>query len=197
MVGTTVCAKHGGKAALANRGTGNGNYKHGRHSKYLNPALRDRYEEARNDPELLAFRNEIAVLDVLLDDALAAIGHDAGAAERLWRKAQKHLLDFEIGVRSKDNRKQQEAFVHLRETISEGLRDAEARVEARKLIQERTTIAQKEIDRLTKMEHMMTAEQAYMLFSAIMAEAGRIISNGDERARFNNAMAKLAGGIAR
>lgn len=196
LKGTTVCASHGGKGALASIGTGNGNYRHGRRSKYLKAELAERYEAAKGDPELLAFRDEIAVLDVLLDDALASIGHDAGAAARLWKQAHDHLIEFEIGLRTRDTKKQQEAFVKLREVVGEGRRDAEARVEARKLIQERTAIAGKEIDRLTKMEHMMTAEQAYVLFSAIMHEAGAIISSGEERARFNAAMAKLAGGLA-
>lgn len=193
MIGTNVCASHGGKAALANRGTAHPNYKHGRRSKYLRADLAKRHQELMNDPELLAFREEIAVLDVLLDDALAAIGHDAGSAARLWAEAAKYMVDFEIAMTTRNRERQQEAFIRLRNTVKEGQRDAEARLEARNLIQERTKVAEKEIARLTKMEHMMTAEQAYMLFSAIMAEAGRIISNPEERAKFNAAMARIAG----
>lgn len=194
--GTNVCGVHGAKAALANRGENHPNFKHGRRSKYFSPELAKRHEEHMNDPELLAYRNEIALLDVLLDDAIASIGIDAGAAARLWKQAAGYMVDFEIAMQSRNREKQQEAFIRLRNTVREGQQDAEARLEARKLVQERTTIAEKEIGRLTKMEHMMTAEQAYVLFKTIMDEAGRIITDTDTRARFNSAMARIAGSLS-
>lgn len=193
--GVNVCSKHGSKAALMNRGTGSPNYRHGRRSKYLSTKMGERYAEVLKDPELLEYRNEVAILDVLLDDALESINQDAGASMRLWKTATSRLEDFEVALEVGDKDKRREAFIRLRHAIAEGQRDAEARVEARKLIQERTAIAEKENARMLKLENVMTAEQAFTLFSAIMYEAGRIISNGSERAAFNGAMAKLAGDV--
>lgn len=62
------CYMHGGKALV---GTANPAFKTGRYSKYLPARLTERYHEALADTELLALRDEIAVLDARLSEVLA------------------------------------------------------------------------------------------------------------------------------
>src|SRR5687768_15894585 len=55
-----VCDWHGGKSLS---GPAHPNYKHGRHWQVLPIGLRDRFERALGDPELLSMTPEIAAMD--------------------------------------------------------------------------------------------------------------------------------------
>src|SRR5690606_3084472 len=68
--GRTRCRLHGG---LTPAGASHYNFKTGRYSKVLPARLRERYEEAAADPELLALREDIALLDSRLDDLLKRV----------------------------------------------------------------------------------------------------------------------------
>src|SRR5579871_5515650 len=65
------CRMHGGKTP---RGPALPQYKHGRYSKVLPADLAARYAEARTDQELVAFRDDIALVDARLADVLARLG---------------------------------------------------------------------------------------------------------------------------
>lgn len=64
------CRNHGG---LTPKGIASPNYKHGRYSKHLPNHLRDRYNESFNDPELTALRDDLALIDVQIGEALTAV----------------------------------------------------------------------------------------------------------------------------
>lgn len=77
------CSMHGGKAA---RGAGNHNYKHGRYSAYLPRGLRQQYEAARHDEDLLSLADEIAVADVRIAVLMGEL-EDGGGKDR-WEKVR-------------------------------------------------------------------------------------------------------------
>lgn len=190
---TGVCHYHGGRAALANRGKGNVNYKHGRSSKLFKDAkLQERFDRNMSDPDLLQHRKGAAILDALLEDTLEAINTDAGASERMWEKAARLLLEAKITLSHKEHETRQN-LERLEDHIKECLTDAQARTEARKLVQERTNVAQKELDRMAKLSSSLTAEQAMVLFQALMNEVGTIKDSKD-RARISGNLIKMVGG---
>ena len=62
---------HGGVANAV--GTRNGNFKHGRHSKYLPSQLENLYEEAVTNPELLELGDHIALLESRVQEILSGL----------------------------------------------------------------------------------------------------------------------------
>jgi len=76
MHGRNVCRAHGGATP---RGIASPHYKHGRWSKDVPTQLACRYEEARQDSELLSLRDEIALIDCQISTVLA---QDTGAPLR-------------------------------------------------------------------------------------------------------------------
>lgn len=195
MADTGVCRLHGGKAALMNRGKGNVSYKDGHRSKMFKDAkLQERFDLAMSDPDLLQHRKSAAILDTLLEDTLQAINTDAGASERMWEKAMRLLEEAMVTLSHKEYETRQN-LLRLENHIREGLTDAQARAEARKLVQERTSVAQRELDRMSKLSSTLTAEQAMILFQALMNEVGTI-KDANDRARISNNLIKMVGGKA-
>src|SRR3954452_17185048 len=74
------CRMHGGKSLA---GAASPAFKTGRHSTYLPVRLLAGYQEAERDPELLALRDEIALIDSRLADVLSRV--DSGESSRIWR----------------------------------------------------------------------------------------------------------------
>lgn len=192
---TGVCRMHGGKGALANRGPANHRYSHGRTSRlFKDTRLQERFETWLADPDALQHRKSVAILDTLLEDTLGSINTDAGASERMWEKAARLLQEAKITLSYKEVETRQN-LERLEDHINEGLTDAQARSEARKLVQERTSVSKTEIDRLTKLSANLTAEQAMILFQALMNEVSTI-KDAKDRARISGNLIKMVGGTA-
>ena len=68
VTGRTRCRLHGGKSLV---GTACPHYRSGRYSAYVPERLRERYEAAEDDAELLSLRSELALTDARLMDLLA------------------------------------------------------------------------------------------------------------------------------
>src|SRR4051794_17890811 len=67
VAGRTRCRAHGG-ASL--RGAASATFKTGRRGRFLPRRLRERYEQALDDPTMLELRDEIALVDARLSDLL-------------------------------------------------------------------------------------------------------------------------------
>src|SRR5689334_1272270 len=73
------CRIHGG---LQPQGIARPGFKTGRYSKYLPARLAGRYEEAASDPELLALKDDIALLDTRIAQTVSAL--DTGESKEAW-----------------------------------------------------------------------------------------------------------------
>jgi hypothetical protein len=71
VTGRNVCRIHGG-ASLS--GIASPTFKHGRYSRDVAPEVLERYLAARDDPDLLALADEIALLDVRIGELVADTG---------------------------------------------------------------------------------------------------------------------------
>jgi hypothetical protein len=82
--GRTVCVMHGGRsrAGIAHPGLTRG----GRYSKHLPKGLLEAYDRARVDPELLHFRDEIALVYARINELLTTLSGDA--APGAWGEAR-------------------------------------------------------------------------------------------------------------
>src|SRR3954465_9212974 len=75
------CRMHGGKSLA---GPASPSFTTGRHSKYLPRRLLARYQEMAHDAELLALRDEIALIDARIADVLGRV--ESGESSRIWRE---------------------------------------------------------------------------------------------------------------
>src|SRR4051812_28697546 len=75
------CRMHGGKSLS---GPASPTFTTGRHSKYLPARLLARYQEMTQDAELLALRDEIALIDARISDVLQRV--ERGESSRIWRE---------------------------------------------------------------------------------------------------------------
>jgi hypothetical protein len=87
--GRTRCRVHGGKTLV---GSASPTYRTGRYSKYVPERLRERYEAAEDDAELLSLRGEIALTDARLLDLLARV--NTGESGQLWAELRRAYREF-------------------------------------------------------------------------------------------------------
>jgi hypothetical protein len=78
------CHKHGGKTP---RGVASTQFVNGRRSKDIPSRLTERYQEALVDDELLALRDDVALIDARLGDVLGRV--DSGESGRIWAELGK------------------------------------------------------------------------------------------------------------
>jgi len=109
------CRYHGGPSPS---GMASPNYKTGRYSKVLPLNLRARYEEARDDPELLSLTNEITVLITRIQQLFARV--ETGESGSLWDQGYKAMQQYD------DNMAAMRALAHLPDDHSEKLRTSRA-----------------------------------------------------------------------
>jgi len=80
--GKDVCRMHGGSTPI----------KHGLYSKYAGSRLRAQIEQAKNDPELLSLREELALSKALISGFLEQLGDD-GEFSNIDRQHMLTLID--------------------------------------------------------------------------------------------------------
>lgn len=73
MRGRTVCLAHGGRTP---RGAASPHFKTGRYSRSLPGHLVAAYEQALHDPTLMSLRDEIALVDAMIEETLSQITED-------------------------------------------------------------------------------------------------------------------------
>lgn len=170
--GRTRCRLHGG---LTPAGASHYNFKTGRYSKVLPARLRERYEEAAADPELLALREDIALLDSRLDDLLKRV--DAGESDTLWKQVHSAWREHKKARRRDDEDAERETFEELDELISRGIGDLAAWAEVRQALEQRRRLVESERKRLVDMQQMLTAEQAMVFVTAVTDAVRRHVTD--------------------
>jgi hypothetical protein len=168
------CRLHGG---LTPSGIASPNYKHGRYSEVLPARLQGRYKAARDDGELLALREDVALTDARLADLIARV--DTGESGALWKKLQETRLAFMAARRADDPIGQAEAITTIMETIGRGHSDYAAWREIGGVLEQRRKLVESERKRLIEMQQTITAEQAMVLVQALLAS---IRTHATERA---------------
>jgi hypothetical protein len=153
----------------------------GRHSQYLPGRLLERYKAARADIDILAMRDEIALLDARLNDLLERV--DTGEAGRLWLEARLAYAGVVGAMRSGDSQAMVASVDRLGLAISAGIGDYAAWEEVHKTLDLRRKIAEAERKRLVDMQQMVTAEEAMNLIGAIAESIKREIHDPEQLAR--------------
>lgn len=167
------CRLHGGKSLA---GVASPTFVTGRYSKHLPARLADQYLASRNDPELLALRDEVAIVDSRLNDLLGRV--DTGESGALWKQARKLLSDYRTTG-------EESHLYALGLTINEALDDYAAWQEIQLLLEQRRKLVETERKRLVDMQQMITAERAMLLIAAISDTIRRHVSDRNVLAAIN------------
>ena len=162
MRGQAVCAIHGGKSPS---GAANPAFKHGRRSKFLPPEIRAHYEAALADTELLALRDELALLDARLNQVLGQL--ETGDATAWRAELVQQMAALEETLRTANYTELPHAVRALRAVVKAGAEAGTIWAEARTLIQERRKVAETERRRQEAMQQTMTAREAMVLARAL------------------------------
>jgi len=161
VTGRTLCYHHGGRSLV---GLANPNFRDGRHSRYLPKRLNELYAAALADPELLALRDDIALVDARIADVLTRA--DTGESGRLWRDLQATFRRLNEAKTDPDAVRR-----HLRdlgELIERGTADDATWAEVRALIEQRRRLVESEAKRLVQGQHMITADRLNLLLAVVV-----------------------------
>lgn len=180
MTGRTTCYMHGGKTP---RGAALPQTTHGRYSKDLPTRLAARYEEARNDPDLLNLNAEIQLTYALLTEALK--GMDTGESGVLWRMLNEAWSEVQPEDLSQINESSRLALFAIGDLIKRGIADAAARSEVLGIIERRRKLVESEGKRRTAMQQMITAERLMVLVSAVVDVVMRHVDEPRVRAEIS------------
>lgn len=151
---------HGGKSLV---GVSSPSFVTGRHSKCLPTRLSATYEASLSDPDLLAMRSEIALLDSRLSDVLEGISN--GEAGELWKRLKDALREYD---KAKNGEEQAEAFGLMRWLINEGFQEYMSWMEVRHIIEDRRRVADSERARLKDLQQMIPTERAMVMLAAMV-----------------------------
>lgn len=163
------CRMHGGTAPVS---IASPHFQHGRRSKYLPARLLDRYHEAASDPDLLAVRDEIALLDMRLNELLEQV--DTGEAGELWMTAQAAWLAY---LRKRDTVQERDAQRLLDQIIERGATAFQSWAEIHQVIEQRRKLSETEQKRLVTMQQMVTVEQAMSFVAALQTSVRKHVTD--------------------
>lgn len=169
--GRQVCRFHGGHQP---RGLASPHWKDGRYSKAMPKGMHAAYERARRDPELIALRDELAVVDARLVTLLGDIA--TGSTADLWQDLRAAWGRLEVAQRASDTAAAAVQLGTLRELIQQGAAAGRAWAEVYDAIGLRRALADTERKRLEAIQATITADRAMALFAAITASIKRHVT---------------------
>ena len=163
------CKLHGGKTL---NGVAAPGFKHGRYSKYMPTHLRDRYNDAMNDPELTHLRSDISLIDALLTEKIQSL--DLGESESLWLRAQELVKEYRDAHSASgdgfDGREPDVIFAELDAVLHSGQRRLDVFDEIQPILEQRRKTAESENKRLKDLNQTLTTEQA-VAFVRLLADS--------------------------
>lgn len=163
VTGRDVCYHHGGKTP---QGISLPQTKSGRYSKHLPTRLLSTYEAANGDPDILALRDEVALIDARLAELLTRI--DTGETGASWRELQEAFRELRIALKDRDPGESQ-LLLGLGDLIESGASDEAAWTEIRATLEQRRRLVESERKRLVEMQQMVGADQAMLLVRSLVA----------------------------
>jgi hypothetical protein len=205
--GNGRCRTHGG--ATPAPGPTHPNYKHGRYSKAFPPRLRDRFNAALNDPDLLSSREAAAVLSTRLVELIAKL--DSGENDHLLERIAEAWADFKDAkvrarnagdddeVRAKARDDAQAATKELDRLISAGGNDMICWQEIRAVTKEFSSVSSAEHKRLVDLNQMLSIDQVMVLSSALLQMNKDVIERYAAIHNFDGkrALAEIGNGFAK
>jgi hypothetical protein len=189
------CKMHGGRAHPG--GPGHPALKHGRYSKFLPARLRERYEEASRDPELLSTREDVALVEGRIKELAQKLY--TGETGKLWvdlRKAWKayaaHKRNAAAARNASDEDRARECEGMAADTldalgkmINAGATEAQTWDELKRTLHDKAKLAKIEWNRLVDLNQLVTVEQAQIYAMALLNSVVKHVHDPRTRAAIN------------
>lgn len=167
-MGNGRCRKHRGKAAT---GPASGNFKHGRYSQHLPPALQARYDAAEADPDLISLRADLALQHVRMGEVIERLA--TGESGELWQALGQHMIALRSAERAANreedadkreelNKDRERALDAIESLIGEALNNERVWRDIEGQQEHKRRLVESEQKRLKDLQQMITAEQALL-----------------------------------
>ena len=187
--GSGYCIYHGGRVP---KGGAHANFKDGRRSRYMPPPLMENYERCFADRELTHHRDSIALVDVLIDEALE--DYEDGGTPELWRGLEAAWRKVEKARAGGDAVRLGKALDEAGLLIGRGARQTQRTTRVLNLLERRRKHASAETKRCLAEEGNFTYEMAAAYYTALGAAARRHFSHDRKRlTAFLNEVVAIAG----
>lgn len=179
VVGFTVCRTHGGGSPV---GIAHPSFKHGGKSRHhpMPTRLRETYEAALSDENLVELRADIALMDARLADVLKRV--DSGEAGSIWAELREAQREAD---KAKDTEELRFALARMRELIMKGYGDTAAWTEVRSIIEQRRKLSESERKREVELRQVIPADQAMALMTAVIESVQRNVTDKVALARIS------------
>jgi hypothetical protein len=174
------CKYHGG-ASLT--GTAHPNYQSGRYLKNLPQRLRERYEEALEDPDLHSFQEDLALIDARLDDLIKQMAEGGGG--EIFTEAMDAYQSFTFANRDGDAQAMRESLRRLETALHKGKGESYLWTEIRHLQEQRRKIVLAEAKRLQLTNQMVTVTKVNIVIAALLDSINRNVEDRDVKNRIN------------
>lgn len=167
MRGTNVCKYHGGKSL---RNIGNKNYINGYTSKdfimaKMPKALREKYDVAIADDDLIVLRKDIALLEARIWQLVEKIEEQESG--KTWFMARDAYREMRAAMDGHDEVALKAALFELDNAIRKGARDYMVWQEIQQVMEQKRKLTVDERKRLVDLKQMMTIEQTMLLIQKL------------------------------
>lgn len=166
------CRIHGGKTPT---GIALPQTKTGRYSKYLPKALTEQYEQSLADSELLSIRQDIALIDAMVASALPKL--ETRESGKAWQTIKKSISELRRAFANEDYGRCLVTVDEMVEVVNDELLYYATEEEIRASLEQRRKLGESEQKRLIAMQQTITAEQAVLLYTALLDSVRRNVTD--------------------
>jgi len=141
--------------------------------------LASRYEEFRNDPEILSLHDDVALIDARIGELVHRA--DTNEAGFWWDKLRGAYDDLVVAMRRGNDPAVAAGLNDLNRFIDAGGSDYATWAEISKLIDQRNRLVSSERKRLIEMQQMISVQQANKLVMALLSAVNTYVTEPKSR----------------
>lgn len=182
------CRDHGGETPVGLDRPATALKAGGRYSKHIPTRLAAKYVESAQDPDLIALRDELALVDTRIADLLEQVSNSE--AGELWKRCRDAMREYD---RAAVPEEKQEALSTLRFLIREGYQEYMAWIEIRETIEQRRKLADTERQRLKDLQATIDARSAMLLVQNIVRIIRENVDDKETTRRISREIGRLTG----
>ena len=180
------CRIHGGKSLA---GPAAANFKTGRYSKYLPAHLKDRYEAATSDPDLLVLRDEIGLIDARVGELMGRISTGENAVT--WAILKDRFDELKKSIRAGDTAKTIASLNAVEVVVNTAIGDYLVWGEIQNGLEQRRKLVESERKRLVEIQAFIDARAAMTLVASIVDVIRRNVKDRRELSQITQELSIL------
>lgn len=173
----------------AKRGAAHPRWKGGAYSKYMPRDVAGRYRDAMTDPDLLSARDEIALVQLRIQDLMGKL-QEGGTAD-LWQSLRQEFADVRAAISAGDAGALDRTLSALGQIIDKGSATEDVWGEMYEAIEAKTKVSEREWRRLRDLRQFMTVQQSMDLVTYLVDCVTRHVADRDVLGLITQDMGKV------